>query len=172
MGIQASPLDIWNEFATTEIGDIIYGYNKTVPRLNYPSGYFAHSSLTANQFVFLRPGKYDIGLAVASEQTKQPMTAGELLTIGNAPPQTSFDGPVLVITGDADQPFCGGDCYATGGAAPNIPAQAEKLFPKASPFVAYIQPQTGHGLNAHYNSTGGYAVMLNFLKGHGLGGGY
>jgi pimeloyl-ACP methyl ester carboxylesterase len=166
--IQASTSDIWNVLATTEIGDIIYGYNKTVPRLNYPSGYFAHSSLTANQFVFLKYGKYDLGLAVASEQTKQPMTAGELLTIGNAPAQTSFDGPVLVITGDADQPFCGGDCYTTGDDAPSIPAKAEKLFPNASPFEAYIQPQTGHGLNAHYNSTGAYAVILNFLAAHGL----
>lgn len=168
-GINLSTQEIWNEIATTEVGDLIHGYNETVQTLNYPNGYLVPSDLTGNQFVFLLPKFFDLALGLVAEATKQPVTLGELLTIGTSPSSTSFSGPVFVITGEQDQPFCGGDCYATGTDAPNIPAEAAPLFPNAKPFETYIQPNTGHGINAHYNSTASYEVVQNWLKAHGLG---
>ena len=38
----------------------------------------------------------------------------------------------------------------------------------ASNFTSYIQPNTGHGINLHYNATAAYDVMNMFLKGKGL----
>jgi pimeloyl-ACP methyl ester carboxylesterase len=168
VGVQLSSQDVYDNIATTEVADLITGWNQTVTSLNYPSGYTTHSDFTANQFVFLQYGRYDPALGLLTEATKQPVTVGEILTIDNAPAKTSFSGPVLVITGQHDQPFCGGDCYATGGVAPNIPAVAAPQFPNASPFETYIQPETAHGINAHYNSTGAYKVIQSFLGAHEL----
>ena len=170
-GIQLSAQDVWDIVATTEILDLISGYNKTAPSpLNYPSGYFASADLTNLQYAFLYPGSYDIGLATMGEQTKQPVTAGELLTIGSAPMMSSFAGPVFVMTGEHDVPFCGGNCYGMvpNITAANIPAGVQKAFPQASAFEVYIQPGTGHGLTFSYNATAGYQVIQDFLTKHGL----
>lgn len=169
VGISVSTDDIWNDIATTQVGNIIVGWNETVERLNYPSGYLTHSDLTANQFVFLRYGAYDIGLGVITEQTKQPVTIGELLTAGGSPSSSPFTGPVIVFTGEYDEPFCGLDCFATGGVAPSIPAEVAEVFPNAKAFEAYIQPGTGHGINAHYNSSAGNAYVQQWLAANGLG---
>ncbi|KAF2641750.1 alpha/beta-hydrolase [Massarina eburnea CBS 473.64] len=169
-GITLTSQDTWNEVATTEVGDLIASWNQTVTPYNYSSGYLVTSDLTATQYVFLLAGFYDIGLGVFSEQTKQPVTIGEILTIGNAPATSSFTGPVLVFTGREDVPFCGGDCLAvTGNSAPSIPGETKMQFPNnTGGFEAYIQPNTGHGIAAHYNATAGYMVILNWLGSHGL----
>lgn len=161
--IKLSDQEVWDEIATTEVGDLITGFNDTsLTPLNYPAGYLIPADLTATQYVFLYPDFYDVGLAVLAEQTKQPVTIGEILSIGNSPSSTSFKGPVLVFTGDRDQPFCGSDCFNTGTEATSIPAAASVLFPDASYFEAYIQPNTGHGLTAHYNATAGYKVIQDW----------
>ena len=70
-----------------------------------------------------------------------------------------------------DLPYCGGNCFATGlPTLASIPAAAAANFPMvaASNFTAYIQPNTGHGINAHYNATGAYGVIQTFLKSKGL----
>jgi pimeloyl-ACP methyl ester carboxylesterase len=166
-----SSQDVYNIVATTEINDIINGYNYTVPRYNYPSGYLAQSDLTALQFAFLYPGMYDVGFAIAGEKTKQPVTVGELLTIGSSPASSSFAGPVLVLTGEHDLPFCGGNCYGKlpGSTDATLLAGFAAAYPASKAFETYVQPTTGHGLNFHYNATAGYKVIQNFLAGHGLG---
>ena len=59
---------------------------------------------------------------------------------------------------------------ATGDPSiPNIPSQVKMNVPGANPFTAYIQPNTGHGLNLHYNQTGGYSYIQNWLSTNGLG---
>lgn len=70
-----------------------------------------------------------------------------------------------------DLPYCGGDCLTTGNTSiPSIPSTVSKSFPKvaASNFTTYIQPNTGHGINFHYNATGAYDVINNFLNAKGL----
>jgi hypothetical protein len=169
--IDLSSQEIWNDIATTEVLDLITGYNQSVFQYNYPPGYLVSSDLTALQYAFLYPGNYDIGIALAGETTKQPVTTGELLTIGSSPSSSPFTGPVLVFTGEFDVPFCGGNCYGKleGSNVQSIPAGVKAAFPSASKFEAYVQPGTGHGLNFQYNATAGYEVIQGFLKGSGLG---
>ncbi|KAH7078742.1 Alpha/Beta hydrolase protein [Paraphoma chrysanthemicola] len=169
-GVDLESQEIWDIVATTEVLDLITGYNKSVTPLNYPSGYMASSDLTALQYAFLYPGNYDVGLALAGEQTKQPVTTGELLTIGSAPGKSPFTGPAFVITGEHDIPFCGGNCLAQlpGSNASNILAGVKAAFPSASAFDAYVQPGAGHGLNFHYNATAGYQVIQDWLAANGL----
>ena len=85
-----------------------------------------------------------------------------------------YAGPVLVFTGSADLPYCGGDCFATGDPnVPSIPSQVVKNFPgaeKGGNFESYVQPVTGHGLNFHFNATEGYKYVNGFLGRKGLGG--
>lgn len=71
---------------------------------------------------------------------------------------------------DSDLPYCGSDCLATGGAAPSIPSQVKMNFPNVADgnFSAVVQPNSGHGINLHYNATGAYAVMNDFLGSKGL----
>ena len=58
---------------------------------------------------------------------------------------------------------------ATGDPAlPSIPAVVGMAFPAASAFEAYIQPNTGHGINVHYNATAAYRIIQEFLDTHGL----
>ena len=69
------------------------------PSLNYPAGYLTNANIGANQYDFLLPGFFDPGLLLVAENTKQPVTVGELLTLGSAPMINAFAGPVLIITG-------------------------------------------------------------------------
>ncbi|KAG8527724.1 uncharacterized protein KY384_007878 [Bacidia gigantensis] len=146
-------------------------YDAALPTpLNYPNGYLANANINSNQYNFFLPKFFDLGALVAGEQTKQPVTPGELLTLGSVPMMNAYAGPVLVITGQNDVPFCGGNCLATGDPMlASIPAAVKKSFPNAGDnFEAYIQPNTGHGLNFHYNQTGTYDVINCFLNGKGL----
>lgn len=137
--------------------------------LNYPNGYLTNSNVDSLQYLFLLAPFFDPGLAYYGEAGKQPVTPGELLTLGSIPQSSAFSGPVLVFTGSNDLPFCGGDCLNTGGlAAPSIPALAVEAFPSAKSFEAYIQPQTGHGLTMHYNATAGYRYINEWIDSQGL----
>lgn len=160
------------------------------PGLDYPAGYLTNANIGANQFLFFLPGFFDPGVLLVGENTKQPVTVGELLTLTSVPMKNAYAGPVLVITGCKysepfciptvhhadiipanDLPYCGGDCLATGNASlPSIPAAAAMSFPMVSlsNFTAYIQPNTGHGINLHYNATGAYDVIQTFLQSKGL----
>ena len=53
---------------------------------------------------------------------------------------------------------------------PSIPAAVVEAFPKVptGDFVAIIQPETSHGINLHYNATGAYNVIGDFLAAKGL----
>lgn len=155
------------------------------PGLHYPNGYLTNTDASSNQYLFFLPGHFDPMLLLYAEGTKQPVTPGELLTQGSLPMANAYAGPVLVITGcesdlDAfkkkilltcfsanDLPFCGGNCLATGNASlPSIPAAVAMNFPNVPSinFEAYIQPNTGHGINLHYNATGAYNVINEFLN--------
>ncbi|RAL65837.1 hypothetical protein DID88_005500 [Monilinia fructigena] len=84
---------------------------------NLPAGYLTWANLAANQFAFLAPPYYDPAIAEYAETTKEPFTAGELLTLGAQPSSApDFTGPVLILTGNEDEIFCGGDCSRSGRA--------------------------------------------------------
>ncbi|KAJ8067352.1 hypothetical protein OCU04_004705 [Sclerotinia nivalis] len=137
---------------------------------NLPDGYLTWANLGSNQFAFFAPPYYNPAIAEYTEHNKEPFTTGEILTMAAQPSSApNFTGPVLILTGNEDQIFCGGNCSETGAsAALNIPAQAAVIFPKARTFTAYIQPRCGHAVNVHFNSSGAYRVMNGFLREQGL----
>ena len=136
---------------------------------DYPPGYLVSSNINANHYLFFHAPNFDPDMLVFAEQSKKPVTVGELMTSGSVPMQSGFTGPVLIITGSNDLPFCGGDCLNTGGGvAASIPAQGKVAFPESKAFEAYVQPETGHGLNRHYNATGAYEYIAGFLGGNGI----
>ncbi|KAJ5100302.1 hypothetical protein N7456_006354 [Penicillium angulare] len=136
---------------------------------NYSLGYLTNANSGNNEYLFFYPEHFDPKILAFAEQTKQPVTVGELLTIASVPSGSEFTGPVFVIDGANDLPFCGGDCTATGGTATSIAAGVKLAFPSTKAFSAYIQPNTGHGLNLHYNATAGYKQIADFLQQHGFG---
>lgn len=70
------------------------------------------------------------------------MTVGELLTIGGETGSINkFAGPVLIITGNRDIPYCGGNCVAAPTGYPNIPSQSRQYIPNANPFNVTIGKQ-------------------------------
>lgn len=149
----------------------------------YVPGYLTSSDAEANKYLFLKPHYYDPAILQLAEKTKQPVTEGELLTLGSLVMMSNYAGPVMVIDGgmylsrtvlrnvanktvtDSDLPYCGSDCTATGGVAPSLAAMVKMNFPNVatSNFSSYIQPNTAHGLNFHYNATAGYNAIQEFL---------
>jgi pimeloyl-ACP methyl ester carboxylesterase len=138
------------------------------PGQNYTSGYLTNADMGNNEYMFLYPGNFDTNLLEYAEKNKQPLTVGELLTVSSVPTESKFTGPVLIITGSNDVPFCGGDCLNTGGASDSIPAAAKPAFPSAKAFSTVIQPNTAHGLNLHYNAPAGYKEIADFLENQDL----
>ncbi|KAK4697584.1 hypothetical protein P7C71_g514, partial [Lecanoromycetidae sp. Uapishka_2] len=162
-----------SRYYTADFADFIAGTQagSSPHQQNLPSGYLTWTDAGCNQFSFLHPGAFDPNILQYSEDNKFPFTTGEVLTLGGGPQAApDFKGPVMVFTGMQDSIFCGGDCTATGN--PNlasIPALTKLAFPAAKAFEAYLQPNTGHGINLHYNATAGYNVIQKFLDAQGLG---
>ncbi|KAF2673752.1 alpha/beta-hydrolase [Microthyrium microscopicum] len=136
----------------------------------FPTGYLASSDVSSAQRNFFSPGDFDPDILSVAYSTGQPVTPGELLTIGGLSGVPSeFAGPVLVITGERDIPFCGGNCLATGdpGLA-SIPMSSKQFLNASSNFEAYIVPGAGHGLNLEYSHVTTYSQIFDFLGKNGL----
>lgn len=136
----------------------------------FPTGYLAPNSPVGVQIDFFSPDSFDPNVLQLAYMTGQPVTPGELLTLaGRTGEVNAFAKPVLVITGEHDTPYCGGDCYATGNPAlASIPAASKMFFPNAAPFEVSIVPGAGHGLNLEYSHPTTYGTILEFLSGNGL----
>lgn len=136
----------------------------------YTTGYLAPNAVEGVQIDFFAPGDFDPNVLNLAYMTGQPVTPGEILTLtGSSAMPNSFAGPTLVITGEHDTPYCGGDCYATGNPAlASIPAASKMFIPNAAPFEAYIVAGAGHGLNLQYTAPITYSTILNFLAQNGL----
>lgn len=61
--------------------------------------------------------------------------------------------------------FCGGDCC---GVVAGQTSNTSQVFSAVKPLEVYIQPDTGHAMNVHYNATGRFDVMSSFLGENGL----
>jgi pimeloyl-ACP methyl ester carboxylesterase len=157
------------------LSDFVFGGNfvdvQTTPlKDNYTAGYFAAGNPSAVQTNFFAPGQFDPKMLEFAVETGQPVSQGEMLTIGGAGHGvSSFKGPVLVITGERDLPFCGGDCLATNNGFGSIPGAAQEVFANVTVQVQIVR-DAGHGLNYEYRAQDTFAKMIKFLDGVGLGG--
>ncbi|GAB0135786.1 hypothetical protein EsDP_00004111 [Epichloe bromicola] len=133
----------------------------------YDAGYMAPKSSIGVHINFFGPGDFDPKLLEVATATGQPATVGELLTVGSGPTTSEFAGPVMIITGDRDIPFCGGNCMNTmaiNGSAPNLIEKSKGSFSKAKVFNATVVPEAGHGLNYGYSAPYTYKAITDFLN--------
>ncbi len=94
--------DVELAFQRLNFEDLVAGFEGPIlsTTRELPTGYITWADIEANQFAFFYPGGFDPAILKFAEKTKQPFTAGELLTVGTksitAP---HFKGPVLVLAG-------------------------------------------------------------------------
>ncbi|ROV94044.1 hypothetical protein VMCG_08276 [Cytospora schulzeri] len=132
---------------------------------DYPDGYIASGDKSAVHTNLFAPGEFDAALLDLAFASGKPVTVGEMLSLSGA---TAFEnpltGPVLIITGSRDLPFCGGDCLLTGDTAiPNFLELSRPNFPATSKFKAVIVDEAGHGLNFEYSHSFTYNTILDFI---------
>ena len=167
VSVNLTSRDYLDILKTTEVWDLIAGYDTKpapVPQ-DLPTGYLSWSDAQNNQYNFFYAPGADTNIIYYAEQNKQPFTVGEILTLGGMPAPSSFTGPVQVVTGRQDGPYCAGDCLATGDPAmANILAGVGMYLPESSNFTTYIPEDTGHALNLHYSAVMAYREIQEFLK--------
>lgn len=143
--------------------------NKVSALSQYPNGYLAAGDPSAVQTNFFSPGDFAPDALNYAYTYGQPVTIGELLTIGGETGSVNkFAGPVHIITGQRDIPYCGGDCNKAPTGYPNIPSTSKMYFPNAEDFTVTIIPGAGHGLNYEYTHPQTYASVLNYFVQNGL----
>lgn len=129
----------------------------------YDHGYLAAGNPSAVQTNFFSPGAFDPEILAFAAMTGQPVTIGELLTIGGETASPNhFAGPVIVVTGERDVPFCGGSCLNGAPNGSSIPAQAQKTFTSTN-ISTEIIPGAGHGLNLEYSHPMTYKAVNDFF---------
>jgi pimeloyl-ACP methyl ester carboxylesterase len=90
------------------------------------------------------------------------VSIGELLTIGGETGSPNhFAGPVFIITGERDLPFCGGSCY-NGAVGESLPADSQRTFTSTN-ITAVVVPGAGHGLNLEYSHPFTYKSINEFF---------
>ncbi|KXS98885.1 hypothetical protein AC578_10843 [Pseudocercospora eumusae] len=99
-------------------------------------------------------GAFNAEVLAELDKIKQPTGAGEILTLRSwelYEARSRFRWHV--------RPSCCESYCTTGFLHHTAP-----LFPAAKPSDVYIQPDTGHGMNLHYNPTGAYKVIVDWME--------
>lgn len=137
------------------------------PAYDRPSGYVVCQKSGIQNIFFggnpktaFTPELLDYGVEI-----KQPVPIGELASafwvLGRYGP--SFTAPVQYLLPEFDFYICRGDCKGVV----NI-TMLEQTYPNASDIEVVIQPNTGHALPLHNNTTAGFQLVYDFLDRHGL----
>lgn len=152
------------QFANVDISSR-YG-NTTNTYLN--NTYLTWGNIYNNQLAFFNYPYYNQSVIELDEATKQPVTYGEIVTLGAGIVPTNFTGPVHIVTGNNDFIFCGSNCSATGSNLTSIPSSAQLLFPMTSNFKVYTPLNTGHAWALHTSSLNTTNEITSFLQSAGL----
>ena len=152
VGVLRTRPDIWDGVALTgfsprseflrffELAADFEEANPVAPE--FPLGYLAPGGTAALQEALVAPNQFEPDLLQFLASTGQPPTVGEFLTLtsGDAAsgPPLDFTGPAIVVTGQFDLPFCGGNCMQPFEGFPSLPAAAQKLFAHASTYRTVI----------------------------------
>lgn len=152
VGLLKQNPDLWDGIALTgfspqslylnffELGSDFIEAQSIAP--DYPLGYLAPGGTAALQEALLAPNAFDPTILPFLLATGTPPTVGEFLTLGigdvvNGPP-TEFSGPVIIVSGENDVPFCGGNCLQSFEGYASLPAASQRLFPNASAYQTVI----------------------------------
>ncbi|KAF8871183.1 Alpha/beta hydrolase family-domain-containing protein [Infundibulicybe gibba] len=128
-----------------------------------PSSYIASEGMPNDQLIFFHFPAFEPEALELSSQTPGTATLGELLTQA-APPATGYHNPALVVTGDKDFIFCGGNCFQPLNGSANMVAATRDLVPNAREFDIYIPAETGHAVNMHLSTPSTYGVIQDWIK--------
>ncbi|UZJ56111.1 hypothetical protein CBS101457_005431 [Exobasidium rhododendri] len=136
-----------------------------------PDIWLGTASAISDLELFFDPPNYDDGAFELARQTAQPVTLGSLTTISAiAGVAKNYTGPVYVIDGERDLPFCGRNCFAPVPASPdeNQASAVKALYPSASNFSSFILPETGHGIVVHRTSALSSELIMDFIISNNL----
>ena len=129
------------------------------------NAYLVSSTAIATQIGFFHAPGFDPIIFSKADSSKSTITIGELFSSSViAAPATNFTGPVAVVNGADDLPFCAGNCsYPT-----NLLAGVKALYPgvATSKFGTYVASNAGHALNFHYSAAKAYQYIQTFVKQH------
>ncbi|KAL8943470.1 MAG: hypothetical protein Q9211_000967 [Gyalolechia sp. 1 TL-2023] len=153
----------------------ILANNPAIAALNQPSrfgklpnGYLVHNDAIAIQEVFFRYPYFDPAIFQNQVDRKDTYTFGEEFTIGGVlNPAAEYTGPLDVVNGLYDYPFCLGNCsYPDNQLAKVRPA----LYPAAdsSKSDIYLVPENGHYINAHRTAGKAFDQINAFLGRNGF----
>ncbi|KAF8152596.1 Alpha/beta hydrolase family-domain-containing protein [Crassisporium funariophilum] len=126
------------------------------------NSYLATQSIINDQLNFFYYPFFDPEVLQKAEDTKATVTLGELLTQG-ASPALNYTRPLLVVTGDKDFIFCGGNCYQSLNGSTNLISATKILFPAVQNFDYFIPANTGHGINLHFSAPETFAQIEAWL---------
>ena len=132
------------------------------------NGYTVADTMAGNEIAFLHAPDFPHANLVLLENTKGTFSIGELFSIESIIPTTpvGFTGPIDTVIGENNLPFCSGDCSVPVNQAAAV---KNKLYPAASNGSQYLLvPDTGHGINLHYNAEMAFDQIQNFVKANGL----
>ncbi|KZP33550.1 hypothetical protein FIBSPDRAFT_847456 [Athelia psychrophila] len=76
-----------------------------------------------------------------------------------------YKGPVALMTGQQDMPFCAGDC---GVGNTSLLVLSQPFFPAASNYSGFLIPDTGHLMQYHYSARSAFATLHIWLTGNGF----
>lgn len=132
-----------------------------------PAGFLTQESAAGIQFAFYRYPNYDDHIFKKQVASKSTNTLGVLLTLGGiVAPSTKFTGPVLLVNGQNDLVFCGGNCL--------VPTDQNALtmstfYPAAAKgSQTYIAEGAGHAIAAHKSGPDSFKKMIQFLQANKL----
>ncbi|KAG8712447.1 hypothetical protein FRC08_014563 [Ceratobasidium sp. 394] len=130
--------------------------------------YWGTGSPSADRFAFFAEGNYDEGAFTQAYNTKQTFTMGEFLTIGEPvlQPAPNYKGDVIVVTGEKDLIFCGGNCNQppTTTSGKSLLDDTKTLYPNAKSFMTYVTPGAGHALFTHHGTDSTISTILGWTK--------
>jgi pimeloyl-ACP methyl ester carboxylesterase len=123
-----------------------------------PEGYLTES-VESGIASFCYAGDYDPEMPLLDFATKGTIAVGEVLGPG-AVPAPNYHGPVFILTGDKDKPFCGTNL--TAPCEPIIKATTSG-FPNARNFGYFMPKNTGHCLNFHRSANQSFEAVTYWL---------
>ena len=164
-------------FSTTSAGMPAFytALNLSIASSNQPrrfgrlaNGYTVVDTMAGNEIAFLHAPNFPQANLVQLENTKGTFSMGELFSIQSiitARP-VDFTGPIDVVIGENDLPFCSGNCYYPVNQAGAVNVQLYTVAGSGSQYL--VVNGTGHGINLHYSAEMAFDQIQSFVKANGL----
>ena len=114
--------------------------------------------------VFYTRSNVDKGVLAADNATRETTAVGEMITMGTYPGEFSKEltVPVMILVGENDMIFCGGDLDCTDHKA--VVENEMQYYPATSCPEIYVLDDTNHNANLHLNAPEAFALMQDWVS--------